>query len=228
MTHALVLWLTSSGLFEETDDSIDRASRFDDSLAGITWPSSVGRLATHIVKQITSGGTASSIKADKWTRVRAALPVTLWISWRNDETDKIESPLHARIYDAVIAFVASLRTLLSRTITSSDAEYAQDQLASVCKTLLRCGMPLTINWHMAMHYHHFIELYGPVGGYATWAYERNNGDLAKARYFKGNIAQMTTTASRKWLKEQLLRSVIDNPAPDIGDSEAAYHVDLRN
>jgi hypothetical protein len=228
MTHALVLWLVNGGLFEESETAIDRSSKFDNALAGITWPSSVGRLATHKVKQITSGGTASSIKADEWTRVRAVLPIALWLAWRNEETDKIESEREMKVYNAVIAFVASLRVLLSRSITLTDAEYAQDQLSSVCKTLLQCGMPLTINWHVAMHYHDFIRLYGPVGSYATWAYERNNGDLAKARYFKGNIVQMTTTASRKWLKEQLVRSVIDNPVPDPSEAEAVYLSDLSN
>ena len=88
-------------------------------------------------------------------------------------------------------------------------------------------MRLTINWHVAMHYARSIELYGPVGGFATWPFERNKDILARTRFFKGDIVQMTSTASPRWVKEQLLRFVIDNPAPTASEIEFVYIGDLK-
>ena len=39
---------------------------------------------------------------------------------------------------------------------------------------------------------------------------------------------MTSTASRRWLKDQLLRSVLDNPSPDVSEVESKYIDDLKS
>lgn len=85
-----------------------------------------------------------------------------------------------------------------------NAEEAQD----LCRTLMRRGVKLTINWHVAMYYARAIELYG------TWPLERRNGVLAWIRFINGDTVQMASTASRWWLMDQLLRVILDNPAPD--------------
>ncbi|EIW73345.1 hypothetical protein TREMEDRAFT_59511 [Tremella mesenterica DSM 1558] len=230
MTHALVLWILRSGVLDEGDDGPDRYQLFEKALTGITWPSHVGRLVNGVVSMVTSGRDANNVKADEWSRVRAALPCALWLALRSDTNDQIApSSTHNRleIYRAVVDFSASLRVLLAKSITIDAAEEAQDLLSSVCKRFLLHGMNMTINWHIAMHYSQFIRMYGPVGSYATWSYERNNGALAKIHYFRGDHIQMVGTAARFWTKSQLLWGVLENPAPDISETEASYIEDLK-
>jgi len=173
-----------------------------------------------------------TLKADEWSHIRAVLPNALWLAFRDDD-DTVSTgydPITSKrpdVYRAVTNFTASIRVLTSRTISCTQADEAQETLAEVCRTLIQCGMALSINWHIALHFSLFIALYGPVGTYSTWAYERNNGRLASVRYFKGGTLQMTTTAARRWLKEQLLFAVLHNPAPNATEEERAYYDELR-
>ena len=228
MTKALVLWLVHSKQFEGRIDGVKRGDIFDETLDRMTWPSHIGRLASNIVQHLLNRGDGRQVKADEWSRIRAGLPLALWLSWRSESSDDIEDGNSNRrsIYRAVLDFVASLRTLLARSITINHARESQELLASACRSLVSLGMPMTINWHMGMHYAEAIELYGPAGGFAGWAFERNNGVLARANYFRGDPVQMTSTAARRWVKDQLLRSVLENPAPDSIQPERDYNQGL--
>ena len=232
MTHRLVLFLVNkSKILDEPVGFPNRRRIFNEAFSAFTWPSHVGRLASNVISQITSGGEGNAVKADEWNRVRTALPAALWLALRDPATDRIatkEGQPRIELYRTVVDVTAALRILLGRSISVHDAEQAQELLAGACRSLLRHGMRLTINWHVAMHYARSIELYGPVGGFATWPFERNNGVLARTRFFKGDTVQMTSTASRRWLKEQLLSAVLDNPAATVSEVETAYIDDLKS
>jgi len=196
----------------------------DQVLCNVTWPSQIGRIPKSVIQQMTSNTKGSNVKADEWNRVRNILPVMLWMAMRNVNSDDIDGigPIKSKriqLFHAVLTLCSGLRTLLSRTITRREAKQAQLELSKAAVQLLHNGMPMTINWHLAMHYSQFISLYGPVGSYATWPYERNNGILARTRLFKGDIVQMTTTCMRKWVRQQLLAAVLDNPAPNASSNE---------
>ena len=94
-------------------------------------------------------------------------------------------------------------------------------------SLIAEGLELTINWHIAMHYSHFIRLDGPVSGYNTWAFERHNGYLARRNYFRGNKTQMTATAMRHWLRAQLFDAVLDHVAPNASEDEQRFLEDQK-
>lgn len=54
---------------------------------------------------------------------------------------------------------ATLRVLLASTIRLCAAEEAQDMLSEACQELVQeCGFKPSIEWHLAMHILHFMEL----------------------------------------------------------------------
>lgn len=208
-----------------TDDN--RYDILETEIKAVTWPSHVGRLANNVIAQLTSGGDGGHVKADEWNRIRSALPHALWMAFKHPDRDIIDQPRRLAVYRAVVDITAAMRILLARIVRESDIDEAQDMLAASALTLQKAGFDMTINWHVSMHYAHFIRMYGPVGSFTTWAYERNNGVIARTRFFKGDIVQMTTTAARRWLKELLLSSVMRNPPADISPVEQEYLDDVQ-
>lgn len=229
----LVLWIVKSDLLNDETDAggIDRRAIFEEALTSMTWPSHIGRLAKNVVETIMVAQKTINLKADEWNRIRSALPTALWLALRDPATDRIApSSLCDRlaIFRTVVDFTASLRTLLGRTITLGQAIEAQDLMQSVCMRLIEHGMRLTINFHLSIHYLEFIRKYGPVGSYATWSFERANRVLATSKYFRGDLVQMTTTGARRWVREQLLSGILENPAPDCSEAELAYLEDAKS
>lgn len=225
MTKALVVWLVKSGIFENTDGT-SSLSIFDDAVLSITWPSNVGRLPSGSLSQVCLTKSAASLKADEWNCVRNALPLALWLAWRDIESGDLrcDSKSHNRhqVYLAVLDFCAFARILMSRSLTIHEVEQAGDMFTRACTALLSAGMSLTINWHLAVHYTKFVTLYGPLGGYSTWSYERANGMIGRTNFFRGDGVKATSTASRRWIKEQLLLAVLENPAPNASEAELEY------
>ncbi|KAG7527375.1 hypothetical protein FFLO_06994 [Filobasidium floriforme] len=64
-----------------------------------------------------------------------------------------------------------------------------------------------------MHYAECVALYGPLTGFATWALERNNGELSRVNH-NGQERDVPTTLMRAWLLEARLCAILSNPAPD--------------
>lgn len=210
---------------KEPDRSLWRYNAFRDALSSFTWPSHVGRLPPNIVDMVLnardSQSTLGGVKADAWIRIRIALPVVLFRAFATS-LDSLEMSLdnnRRRVYLAVCRFTAALRHLTARSISPNDADHYQQVLVDATGEFRSCGMPLTINWHAAQHLSHFLKLYGPVGSWSCWAYERDNGTLARTRLFRGNIPNMPVTLMNRWNKELLLRSVLSHPAPDATDRE---------
>lgn len=230
MTKALVVWLVKSGAFDD-DNEESSLPAFDEAITSVTWPSNIGRLPSGSLSQICLTKSAASIKADEWNRVRNALPVALWLAWRDINTGALRLCFkHDRpgIYSAVLNFCSFARVMMSRSITVADSERAGDLFSLACSGLLAAKMPLTINWHLAVHYVKFVELYGPVGGYSTWAFERANGMIGRTNLFRGDGVKATSSASRRWIKEQLLQAVLENPAPNASVAEQQYIERIRD
>ncbi|KAH8083100.1 hypothetical protein HD553DRAFT_343093 [Filobasidium floriforme] len=123
----------------------------------------------------------------------------------------------SRWYQAALALSAGLRLLHSHNISVDDAEAAVEDIANAARTVLSLNGHLTINWHIAMHYARFIQLYGPVAGFGCWAFERHNGDLSNVKH-NGKV-DMPTTLLRAWVREARLAAIINNPAPNAGVAE---------
>ncbi|KAG7527146.1 hypothetical protein FFLO_07226 [Filobasidium floriforme] len=68
-------------------------------------------------------------------------------------------------------------------------------------------------------------LYGPLSGFGTWAFERNNGALAKVPHNQ-KPRDVPSTLLRFWWRELRLASLLANPAPDASDREKRAIEDL--
>lgn len=249
LTQALLNWIVNSGILDEplirrgsrsdktprsplTGNPIDdwRYRELESAINDWTWPSHIGRLAQNVVSMMAApkGDGAAKVKADEWNRVRMALPFALKNALQDEDSDDISAGYNEvtrkrrALYAAVVDFVAAIRTLLARSVSVNAAYEAQELLSSATQAFVRLGMPLTINWHLAQHFAPFIERYGPVGSWSTWAYERDNGTLARTRLFKGDLAKLAVSLMNRWNRELLLRAVLENPAPDASEAELRF------
>lgn len=121
-------------------------------------------------------------------------------------------------YLAAIQLAAGLRILHAHSISLTDARNAVEDLSQAARRLLNLGVRLTLNWHLAMHYSTFVSLYGPLSGYGTWAFERNNGLLSNVNH-NGKERDLASTLLRSWIREIVLAIVINNPASDASEAE---------
>ncbi|KAG7529033.1 hypothetical protein FFLO_05795 [Filobasidium floriforme] len=71
-----------------------------------------------------------------------------------------------------------------------------------------------------MHYPRCVQLFGPLSGFGTWAFERNNGVLANINH-NGREVDIASTCLRRWILESRLAAIINNPAPNATDVEIA-------
>ena len=110
-------WIIRSSLLENPAGRPDRKEILDETIARFTWPSHIGRLASNVIAQITSGKAAAAVKAEEWDRVRTTLPVALWLTLRDPATDEIAKKKgHPRVevHRAVVDITAAPQTLLAR------------------------------------------------------------------------------------------------------------------
>ena len=149
----------------------------------------------------------------------------------DDETFDDVDPLAQRrnpaeIYRITIFICCALQVLHGRSISVEDAEYATRDLSLAAKNILSMGGTLTINWHTAMHYPEFVKQYGPLSGYSTWAFERNNGALSRVNH-NGQAENLPATLMRSWVRENRLMAILHNPAPDADEIEREYLRKMR-
>ncbi|KAH8077774.1 hypothetical protein HD553DRAFT_252736, partial [Filobasidium floriforme] len=100
-------------------------------------------------------------------------------------------------YRVAIMICSALSTLHSHTISIREAMSAVDDLAGASTAILAMGETLTINWHIAMHYVDAVRRFGPLSGFATWAFERNNGALSRVKH-NGQERDVPSTLLRSW------------------------------
>jgi hypothetical protein len=123
-------------------------------------------------------------------------------------------------YRVAIMICSALSTLHSHTISIREAMSAVDDLAGASTAILAMGETLTINWHIAMHYVDAVRRFGPLSGFATWAFERNNGALSRVKH-NGQERDVPSTLLRSWELEAGLATIIHTPPPDASEIERA-------
>ncbi|KAG7531803.1 hypothetical protein FFLO_04108 [Filobasidium floriforme] len=211
--------LTQNDMFEGDIEGRSRAEVFSSIFNQAQYPGHLGKLPSGVTKQMMSGK-AAGLKADQWKRVSQLLVHALSKPRRSDEADIPFKRNRKLWFGAAVSLCSGIRVLDSHKISLSDAEAATEDLAICARTMISLGAKLTINWHNAMHYPLHVKLFGPIGGYSTWALERNNGSLSRVKH---NMKEkdIPSTLLRAWLREALLAAVLHNPAPDISATERA-------
>lgn len=169
------------------------------------------------------GENQSLKKADEWRRLLTVAPIVLWYCWREDD-DHIpdtEYPLsgnesvkttHSRrrksLYDAILLLCSAVRLLATKTISMHQARAGQEYLSMYCKAMLRLGVDLTPNHHLAMHFEAMIKRLGPVYGWWLFAFERFNGMLEKVKTNGHDGGEAELTMLRQWVQTHLLYELL--------------------
>lgn len=65
-----------------------------------------------------------------------------------------------------------------------------------------------------------IKLYGPISSFSCWAFERNNGTLARVNH-NTKERDIPSTIIRAWIREACLGTVLHNPSPTATATELA-------
>lgn len=111
-------------------------------------------------------------------------------------------------YDTVVQFSAAIRTLTSRSISPNDVKHGCAALARSCQSFARMGCHLTPYFHLAQHMEsQFYEL-GPCYGWWVFAYERNNGWLARTRHNGHSGGELEGTMMRRWWKARFIQDLV--------------------
>ncbi|EIW57889.1 uncharacterized protein TRAVEDRAFT_38232 [Trametes versicolor FP-101664 SS1] len=169
--------------------------QFDVIMASIKWPSGIGRLPTNL------GENHSLPKADQWRRWLNIQPTMLWLCWRDAE-DRIsrtapDIPGNAK---STPMFLRNLKEIYDIFLYASIAErILASESISMEEEMLRLGIHLVPNHHLAMHYPDFFRLFGPV--YAWWLYaqERFNGEQERVNHNGKAGGEMELTLLRNWV-----------------------------
>ena len=140
-----------------------------------------------------------------------------------DPDDPDDSTVRNRAdwYRITVLVCSALNTLHSHSISIAQTTGAVDDLAGAARAILANGGRLSINWHIAMHYVDTVKRFGPLSGYSTWVFERNNGKLSRVKN-NGLEKDLPVTLARSWLLEMGLTAVVNSPAPDADELERAF------
>ncbi|KAH9849688.1 hypothetical protein C2E23DRAFT_736978 [Lenzites betulinus] len=169
--------------------------QFDTVMASIEWPSGIGRLPTNL------GENHSLPKADQWRRWLNIQSTMLWLCWR-DSDDRISRTAPAVPGNAKTTpvFIRNLKEIYDIFIYASVAErILASESISMEEEMLRLGIHLVPNHHLAMHYPVVFRLFGPV--YAWWLYaqERFNGEQERVNHNGKAGGEMELTLLRNWV-----------------------------
>lgn len=134
----------------------ERTARFGDVFRDATYPGHLSRIPDQIREQIEDTGLkakGASLKADQWKRVLQMLAVGLFIAWEDDLEEMREKVDLETWWEVVIALCTGMRILHAHNISYRDAVVGVEALAKAAKGLIKLGLALKPNWHVAMHYH---------------------------------------------------------------------------
>ncbi|KAG7530175.1 hypothetical protein FFLO_05223 [Filobasidium floriforme] len=221
LVKSFVNLLCDNDLFEGELDGTPRIELFAGVFNRARYPGHLGRLPSKVTRQVLAGR-AAGLKADQWKRIAQLLVHALSPARRSREGEE-DVPFRRNRslwFAAAVSLCAGIRILDSHFISLSDAEDAVEDLAICSRTILRLGGRLTINWHNAMHYAEHIKLYGPISSFSCWAFERNNGTLARVNH-NTKERDIPSTIIRAWIREACLGTVLHNPSPTATATELA-------
>lgn len=146
---------------------------------------------------------------------------------KKKKPEKDVSSDKARWYRIAVMLCSAFATLHAHSISLDEATSAVDDIAAASVELLEMGEHLTINWHIAMHYVDAVKKFGPLSGFATYAFERNNGELSRVK-INGQERDVPTTLIRKWILGWQITNIVNNPHPEADPIELAGLEALRS
>ncbi|TFK82047.1 hypothetical protein K466DRAFT_443405, partial [Polyporus arcularius HHB13444] len=196
--------------------------KLEATVNSIQWPSGIGRLPSNLADH------HNFAKADQWRRWVNIQPTILYIVWR-DASDHIRSeppdiPGNAsskptflqnlrEIYEVFLFASIAERILASKTISMEEVERGHRYLRQCCTEMLRLGVHMVPNHHLAMHYPDIFRLLGPVYAWWLYAHERFNGMQEKVPHNGKANGEMELTLTRWWvLRQRLLELLASFPA----------------
>ncbi|KAH8079625.1 hypothetical protein HD553DRAFT_254952, partial [Filobasidium floriforme] len=202
---------------EDEVDEDDRIAAFVAVFEEAVYPGHLGRLPARVTKQFATDRekAGSGLKADQWKRIMQLLPIALFMALKG-ETDQIpdrdlDNPSEIDA-EGEVDVLANLPTLHGGIAPSQRPQpdrpkkkkakrgkrlVAVDDLSQAAQDIMASGGRLTINWHIAMHHVETVKRYGPLSGYSTYAFERNNGKLARVKN-NGQEKDLPITLMRSW------------------------------
>ncbi|KAJ7758619.1 hypothetical protein B0H16DRAFT_1313721, partial [Mycena metata] len=189
----------------------------------LIWPPSISRLPPSVARG------AGSIKADQWRSQITVFFVGLFHAWEVDgEIPDVDAEPSAppkrslyrlvsvrmdrslrRHYDAVVQFTAGVRILTSNTISPNE-------VGRGCKTV-QCAVQswAAMNCHLVPYFHYmaahlepqFLK-HGPIPGWWTFPYERNNGFLGRFNHNGHSGGEIEGTMMRGWWKTTMIQDLV--------------------
>ncbi|KAI0370386.1 hypothetical protein BV20DRAFT_1035887 [Pilatotrama ljubarskyi] len=203
--------------------------RVETLVNSIQWPSGIGRLPTNL------GENHGFAKADQWRRWVNVQCTVLWTVW-GDAHDVIrrnppDIPANTKnvesfcrddlrdIYEVFLFLSLAERILASKSISMDDVERGHRYLRLCCVQMLRLGVHLLPNHHLAMHYPIIFKLFGPVYAWWLYAHERFNGIQEKVRTNGKAAGEMELTLTRSWVAKQRLYELLSSLPESATDRE---------
>ncbi|KAK6996182.1 hypothetical protein R3P38DRAFT_3329647 [Favolaschia claudopus] len=193
----------------------------------IIWPPSVSRLPPSVARG------AGSIKADQWRSLIAILFVALFDAWQeklvrarmrenllakhgeiSEEELNFVSTLTMdrslrKHYDTIVQFTAALQITTSNTISPNEVKRGCQAPESSVQSWARMNCHLVPYFHFAVvHLEEQLLRYGPIPGWWTYPYERNNGSLGRFNINGHSGGEMEGTMMRGWWKMTLIQDLI--------------------
>ncbi|TFK78562.1 hypothetical protein K466DRAFT_507108, partial [Polyporus arcularius HHB13444] len=173
-------------------------------------------------------------KADQWRRWVNIQVTVLWAVWR-DEEDKIrteapEVPHNAKmkptftrnllkIYQLFQYASLAERILAAKSISMEEVQHGHRYLRWCCEEMVRLGIHMVPNFHFAMHYPQFFELFGPVYAWWLFAHERFNGELEQVNLNGHADGEMELTLMRNWIAKQCIFGMLVSLPPNATAEE---------
>ncbi|KAF8597814.1 hypothetical protein BDV93DRAFT_595840 [Ceratobasidium sp. AG-I] len=231
--HGLYLGLVNNFWGDVIEDghmlSNEQKLQFEGFLAGLEWPSQIGRLPSPTTTALNRK------KADEWRRLVSVLPFALWVAWRegDDSITKTaprvpgqlaKKPTFKRdcqtVWDCATFLTVSLRLFTSWVTYLPDIDRAQTYMRHFCEGLLRLGVTLKPNHHFAMHLPQYFRAFGPYYSWWLFTYERFNGLLEQVE-LNGHPDDSETSLARWWIRSHLLHDFVSHLPEDATEEERA-------
>lgn len=115
---------------------------------------------------------------------------------------------YRRHFKTTMEWAVALRIYGSQSITVQETMRAADCHERACQTWARMFCHLVPYFHILMHLWMWVLMLGPVYGWWTYPYERNNGFLVKLRHNGHTGGEIEATLMRGWTKAILIFELV--------------------
>ncbi|KAI0064202.1 hypothetical protein BV25DRAFT_1800806, partial [Artomyces pyxidatus] len=216
--HVIRNILYSAGMFNGSSSRAEHQplTRLTEFFDAVWWPPSIGRLPSNLVK-------SGAGKADQWRTLISIFFVGVFVAWQKLEAT-VEEPTeadYARIretspsrnlpshYDTLLQYTAAVRILATQSTTPFDVTRGMRHLGESFQSWAWIGCHLTPYCHLAMHFEpQFLRLGPSAYVTAAWAYERDNGVLARINHNGHAGGELEAMQMRRWWKKILMINLV--------------------